>query len=658
MPAVQHSPPLLGFDAERRAVDAISDPRSPENRSCSLRRGSISRGVRSPGRRPTSLTRGTPVTARSRPRRRDISADRLAEKFPHLRDSSIPAPSLESLPQSPDETTPRNISEADDGSKFVFPPPPLEDDSSTLEPSSNPDSELELEYDDEFSVQSVADNLIHEINTMTSHLTPEMARAQEIRQGRKTLNLAVSTWQEEFANFKPEDFPLDDLKESVARAKQFKDEILGAQIDCKDVPDMHELLKDAANARSGYLGFIAAAFKEIRSRELHAEENAPSLSANTSTISSTTGNKTKADRVEKYMGPTIGDMRDLADRLDELFLDSPDSQFEFKSYQDRVKTTVKKVDKVKITAKELIDQALDCDLGSESTKLEDVYRILAKKEDLVTDKIQDLKTKYEISGDDKSHDVKPPTFSGENSDKGDYYSFKEDWDHYVALKGPSVADQVRLLTRTCLTGVARTACRHLDTVEEIFHLLKESFGNVSDLFALRVANLRRLGVCTGSNEQTRKWLVEVRSQLLYLRELAIKHDLYEELYMHSIVGEVIENIPEDSLVEFQKMIFKLEGKIGGKRLLEQFIPFLDEMVTFYNKSHSFKLDRGVDPDKRRKPAHDVKKTATPPSKPAVKSKTFASVPNPTKPPSGGKATKPSKKPNSGYMFPKPTLPPL
>ena len=652
MPAVQHSPPLLGFDDERRAVDAINDPRSPENRSCSLRRGSISRGVRSPGRRPTSLTRGTPVTARSRPRRRDISADRLAEKFPHLRDSSIPAPSLESLPQSPDETTPRNISEADDGSKFVFPPPPLEDDSSTLEPSSNPDSELELEYDDEFSVQSVADNLIHEINTMTSHLTPEMARAQEIRQGRKTLNLAVSTWQEEFANFKPEDFPLDDLKESVARAKQFKDEILGAQIDCKDVPDMHELLRDAANARSGYLGFIAAAFKEIRSRELHAEENAPSLSANTSTISSTTGNKTKADRVEKYMGPTIGDMRDLADRLDELFLDSPDSQFEFKSYQDRVKTTVKKVDKVKITAKELIDQALDCDLGSESTKLEDVYRILAKKEDLVTDKIQDLKTKYEISGDDKSHDVKPPTFSGENSDKGDYYSFKEDWDHYVALKGPSVADQVRLLTRTCLTGVARTACRHLDTVEEIFHLLKESFGNVSDLFALRVANLRRLGVCTGSNEQTRKWLVEVRSQLLYLRDLAMKHDLYEELYMHSIVGEVIENIPEDSLVEFQKMIFKLEGKIGGKRLLEQFIPFLDEMVTFYNKSHSFKLDRGVDPDKRRKPAHDVKKTATPPSKPAVKSKTFASVPNPTKPPSGGKATKPSKKPNSGVYVSK------
>ena len=47
----------------------------------------------------------------------------------------------------------------------------------------------------------------------------------------------------------------------------------------------------------------------------------------------------------------------------------------------------------------------------------------------------------------------PHTFSGENSDKGDYYSFKEDWDRHVTLKGTSVADQVRHLTRTCLTAI-------------------------------------------------------------------------------------------------------------------------------------------------------------------------------------------------------------
>jgi len=326
---------------------------------------------------------------------------------------------------------------------------------------------------------------------------------------------------------------------------------------------MVELLKTAATARSGFLAFIAAAYKEIRSRELQPEINAPTLSANASFVSSTAGNKTKADRVEKYLGVTVGDMRDLADKLDELFLDSPASQFEFKGYQDRVKTTLKRVEKTKISAKELIDQALDCDLATESAKLEDTYRVLAKKEDLIIDRIQDLKTKYEITGDEKSLDVKPPTFSGENSDKGDYYSFKEDWDHYVALKGPSTADQVRLLTRTCLTGVARTACRHLDTTEKIFDLLKESFGNVSDLFALRVTNLRRLGACTGNYEQTRKWLVEVRSQLLYLRDLAVQHDLYEELYMHPIVGWWI----------FKRCFLSWKEKLAVNAFLKNSSPF-------------------------------------------------------------------------------------
>ena len=70
---------------------------------------------------------------------------------------------LGSLPQSLDKIPPRNIPEADVGSKFVFPPPSLEDDSSTLEPSSNPDSELELEYDDVFSAQSMTYIILYQI---------------------------------------------------------------------------------------------------------------------------------------------------------------------------------------------------------------------------------------------------------------------------------------------------------------------------------------------------------------------------------------------------------------------------------------------------------------------------------------------------------------
>lgn len=111
------------------------------------------------------------------------------------------------------------------------------------------------------------------------------------------------------------------------------------------------------------------------------------LSANTSIASSTAGNKTKAERVEKYMDATIGDMGEVVDKLDEEFLDSPDTQFEFKGFQDCVKMMIKKVEKIKITAKELINQALVCDLRVKSTKLEDTYLILTKIGDLINDKI-------------------------------------------------------------------------------------------------------------------------------------------------------------------------------------------------------------------------------------------------------------------------------
>ena len=83
-----------------------------------------------------------------------------------------------------------------------------------------------------------------------------------------------------------------------------------------------------ASARSGYLVFIEASYKEICSRELCAKENAVALSANTSIASSTAGNKTKTERVEKYMDATIGDMGEVVDKLDEEFLDSPDTHFE------------------------------------------------------------------------------------------------------------------------------------------------------------------------------------------------------------------------------------------------------------------------------------------------------------------------------------------
>ena len=671
MPHIKHSPPLLGFDAQRRPVDLENDPRSPENQACSLRPGTRSRGVYSPARRATSLTRGKPVTPTSRPRRREISADRVSTRFAHLHDSRIPAPSLETLPGAPeeDDLTPRNSPENDTEPRFVF-PTPLDGYTST-EPGSNTTSEAELEYDDEFSAPALADDLIREINNMPPHLTPQMENALEIRRSRNVLQHAVASWQDEFVNLNPEFMPTDEIKESVATAKQWKDKILAAQIECENVPDTQDLRTNAATARIGFITFITTAFKEIRARETHAEST-PSQSANNSVLSSSSGTRAKAERVEKYTEETIGDMQEITDKIQELSIDLPTCQAQFKTFQDRVKTTTRRVDSVKKNAKELIDQALDCDLRTEARKLEDLYREMEKKQFYLADTLQDLKDQYGISGDDKSLEIKYPTFSGEQTDKLDYYSFREDWDLCVALKSPSQAEQLRILTHQSLTGVARAACRHMDSVEEIFTYLKECYGNVSDLFHKRVEAIRKLGNCYGSNEKRRKWVVEVRAHVIYLRDLSVKHGLYEDLYTHTLVKEVLESLPTEFLEKFEKKVNAIESRVSRRTMFEMMLEYLDTLVTTLNKKLSFKLDYGVDNEKYSKPKLELKKPAPPPnSKPAAKTKTYTSSAAPSNSSaslassassaasaSSNKTTKSQHKSNKGVYVSKSYVPPV
>ena len=69
--------------------------------------------------------------------------------------------------------------------------------------------------------------------------------------------------------------------------------------------------------------------------------------------------------------------------------------------------------------------------------MEAVYRELEKKEINLLRSVQELKDEYGIVGDIKSNDLKYPTFSGEQTDKLDYFTFKDDWEACLAVKGPS-----------------------------------------------------------------------------------------------------------------------------------------------------------------------------------------------------------------------------
>ena len=57
-----------------------------------------------------------------------------------------------------------------------------------------------------------------------------------------------------------------------------------------------------------------------------------------------------------------------------------------------------------------------------------------------------------------------------------YFTFKEDRDACLVVKGPSEAEQLNLLTRKCPTGSTCQVCQHMDSVKVIFEHLKVTFG--------------------------------------------------------------------------------------------------------------------------------------------------------------------------------------
>ena len=166
----------------------------------------------------------------------------------------------------------------------------------------------------------------------------------------------------------------------------------------------------------------------------------------------------------------------------------------------------------------------------------------------------------------------------------------------------------------------------MENIDEIFAHLKESFGNASDLFSHRVEDIGKLGICKGSNEQKRRWAVEVHAHLQNLVDLAKKHEKYEDLYTHHVVAEIQEGFHPDVYKDFYKLVWGYDGVATTRVVFELLIDYMDEVVDLYNHQHAYKLDFGVDPEKFYKSKSEVKKTTSAPPKPAPKSKSYTSLP--------------------------------
>ena len=149
---------------------------------------------------------------------------------------------------------------------------------------------------------------------------------------------------------------------------------------------------------------------------------------------------------------------------------APQTDAEFRKTMDVLDHAVKRLTSVKNDIKSLLEDSVQAGLVAQADTLDAQLREIEEIErDLESNKT-DWKINLGVftSPGGKNVDIKPPHFSGSEDNKLDYYMFKTEWEDYASSKAATRNELLQLLTRTCLQGVARATCLHMETTEDVF----------------------------------------------------------------------------------------------------------------------------------------------------------------------------------------------
>ena len=414
------------------------------------------------------------------------------------------------------------------------------------------------------------------------------------------LNLALQgtarymlIWEEELCDLNPGEMETDHLKNKLAEMEKVKSaaqEVSAILLLQPDEVYSVDHRERSATARKGILAFTRQCSKVLHERAVAsrlAEPAGPAVQPSLQDRAKEAAISIRASRVEKHTDNTIEAARLVRGELEAACRNAPQNDSEFRQTMDVLSHAVKRMNSVKGDLKNLLEDALEAGKVVEAETLDTQLRELAEVERDTEANKTDWKVNLGVftSTGGKNIEIKPPQFSGSEEDKLDFYMFSAEWEDYVSSKNATRSELLRILTRTCLQGVARAACLHMESISEVFKYLKDTYGNVNILFMNKIEEIRRLGSCQGSVTKKRDWAVNVRSQLTQLKVMAKKHGILEELHYSSITNELQRALPYKLLEKFKENLQK-EGVISKPGIFNMFFEYLDTVVeTFTFEVH-------------------------------------------------------------------------
>ena len=342
----------------------------------------------------------------------------------------------------------------------------------------------------------------------------------------------------------------------------------------------------AVESKRTILQFIKAGQEHLKSER----DKASQTTANKERISAASL-KIKTDRVNMYKDKITMDIVELIGEFRRMSVVQPENDNHYHSLQERFSNLSKRSETAQKDAENLYKDAVDTGLEGPAMDIERHVRDLKDIHAELNIQIGETKEIFGIRGNqgvNKIVELTAPEFTGDLSGKLDYYSFQTEYEEYISTKNLSIADQLRVLKKTCLKGVAQDACKNFESLVEVWEYLRSNYGNPNLILNAKIDDVRKLGTCQGSHTKKREWGISILSKLKNLENIAIKHKIENNLYYSPMISEVTKALPPRSQFDLREELEEVAefGNVPKDILYKKLLEFLEKFV----KTETFNIN--------------------------------------------------------------------
>ena len=514
---------------------------------------------------------------------------------------------------------------------------PLEDEdyiASTIDLDFLNDDEVDLDPDDQPAVQKeplLESSDQQSINhTLVANQSELDKMSETVKKHRSDLARIKMIYEDDIEDLAFDEVTMDFLKEKVKKAEELKtlSQTAIPYLSENDSQFNAEELQGSSEIKRKLIDFIKTGQKTLRAAENTPPNRNNGAEPGVDPVRAAT-RRIRTDRVMAYEQKTIDDLHTMVEELRILEVTEPASDSEFRSLAERFTGSNKRTETVLKEARQLYNDAVETGLETPAKTIETAIRELQDIHLKTDTKVQTHKVGFGLMGvsdSSKTSDVEIPTFSGDHGDKLDFFSFKDEFEQYLKTKSYSKSDQLRVLQRSALKGAAKAACLDFTIISEVWDYLKDTYGNVRILLANKIIELKKLGSCQGNDIKKREWCLNTKAKLRYLHNLALKHEVADELYFSAVILEVQAALPQKLQDDF-KAKFRDEEKnevISRKAIFLEFLEYLDELIANFTSDINYDMT-SLNLNKLETPAPKLAPTFKPPFKPYPQKKTFSNM---------------------------------